>query len=77
MVMTPNCAPGADDRRGHELGGGFLVLEQQPVHHFLVFVRRFGVAAEFVVAGTAREERALRIHARQRARRHVIFVFGR
>ena len=37
----------------------FLVLQQQAVHHFLILVGNFGVAAVFVVAGTAREKRAV------------------
>ena len=47
-----------DDRLRDELRRCF-VLVQQAVHHFLVFVRNFGIAAEFVVAGAAREERTL------------------
>ena len=42
---------------------------QQAVHHFLIFVRNFGIAAEFVVAGAAREERAFAMDAGQRAGR--------
>ena len=59
----------------HELGRG-LVLPQQAVHHFLILVRHFGVAAELVVAGAAREECALRMHAGQRARRDVVLVLA-
>ncbi len=66
----------ADDRRGHRLGRG-LVLARQAVHHFLVLVGDLGVAAELVVARAAREERALRVHAGQRARRDVVAVLGR
>ena len=47
-----------NDGGGHELRGRF-VLSQQAVHHFLIFVGHFGVAAELVVAGAASEERRL------------------
>ena len=43
-----------DDGGRDELRGGF-VLFQQAIHHFLVFVGNFGVAAELVVAGAAGE----------------------
>ena len=73
--MMPNVAPvcvritGAGTRLG-----GRLVLAQQAVHHLLVLVGDLGVAAELVVARAAREERALGVHAGQRARRDVVVV---
>ncbi len=51
------------------------MLLQKPVHHFLVFVRRFRVAAQLVVSRAARKERSLGMHARQSSRRHKILVF--
>ena len=62
-------------RSGHEFRSG-LVLLQQAVDHFLILVRSFGVAAELVVPGAAREERALGMDARQRSRRDEVLVFG-
>ena len=51
------------------------MLLQKPVHHFLVFIRRFGVAPQLVVPRAARKERSLGMHARQSSRRHKILVF--
>ena len=68
--------PGFDYRRRYE-SRRFLVLAQQPVHHFLVLVGNFGVAAVFVVARAAREEGALRVHSGQRAGGDVAAVFRR
>ena len=64
-----------DDGSRDKLRGRF-VLFQQAIHHFLVFVGNFGVAAELVVAGPASEVGPFGMHAGQGARRDLIFVFA-
>ena len=54
---------------------GFLVLEQEPVHDFLVLIRDLGIATELVMAGTTGEERALRVNPRQRPCRNCRTFF--
>ena len=49
-------------------------LAREPVEHDLVLGGVFGVAAVLVVARAAREVRALRMHARQRAVRNAVAV---
>ena len=66
----------ADDRGRNGLGR-FLVLAGEPIHHLLVFVGDFGVAAELVVTRAAREKRAFGVDAGQRTRCDRVVVFGR
>ena len=65
-----------DHRRRHELRRR-LVFLQQPVEHLLILVGSLGITAKLVVPRAAREKSALRIHARQRARRNVILILRR
>ncbi len=52
------------------------VLAGQPVDYLPILVRDLGIAAEFVVAGAAGEERALRMDTWQRPGGHVVLVLG-
>ena len=52
------------------------VLAREALHHVLVLVGDLGVAAELVVTRAAREERALFVDARHRARGDGVGVFG-
>ena len=72
----PRALPLLDDGLRDEFAR-VRVLPEEPLHHVLVLGRDLGVAAELVVPRSAREERALRVHAGERARRHARLVFGR
>ena len=52
-----------------------LVFLEQAIHDLTVFVRDFGVSAEFVVARAADEIGGLGVNAGQGARRDLVFVF--
>ena len=54
------------DRRRHKVRRG-LVFCGQAVEDFLVFAGRLGIVAEFVVARTARDVRAVGMNAGQRS----------
>src|SRR5689334_4819481 len=66
--------PALDYRGRDEFRSGLMLLEQA-VDYFLILGGRFGVAAELIVTGATREERAFGVDARQRARRHEVLVF--
>ncbi len=66
-------ARGFDDRLRHQRLRA-LELALQAIEHDLVVVRVLGVAAVLVVTGAAREIRALRMHAGQRAVGDRVFV---
>src|SRR6478672_5513881 len=64
----------ADLGRRHKLRGG-LVLQQQTIHHFLVFVRSFRIAAVLVVSGAAGEKGSLGVYAGKRPGGHLVLIF--